>query len=156
MTEGAVVKKLLMGIIALVSCRAEAQTFVAPAQEFLLTYYQDSDGYSLPTAVAELGIPAVEPRAFRIKIFSRKNIVYADSWGSRLRCTQVKTGFKCEYRGSFVDEATGGPCRIAVVYAFSGIRRAAWTSTFQEQMQCEDGWFRVLEYSGRARVRIKN
>ena len=149
-------KKLLIGILAIVSYQAEAQTFVAPAQEFLLTFYQDSDGYSLPEAVAELGIPAVEPRAFRIRIFSRTNIVYADSWGSRLKCSQVRTGLRCEYRGSFIDDTSGASCRITVVYAFSGIRRTSWASTFQEQMQCDDGWFRVLEYSGRAKVRIKS
>jgi hypothetical protein len=154
--EGGVVKKLLFSLMALVSYEVEAQTFVAPPQEFLLTYYQDSDGYSLPEAVSELGLPASEPRSFRVKIISRKNIVYADSWGSRLKCSQLKGGLKCEYRGSFTDETSSTPCRIAVVYAFSAIRRTSWSSTFQEQMQCSDGWFRVIEYSGRAKVRIRN
>lgn len=150
-------KWLFGSILFLLSVRVEAQTFVAPSQEYALSYYMDSDGFELGSAVSELGVPSADARSFRIKIASKKRAVYSDSWGSRLICSVVSGSIRCEDRASFVDDVVGVQCTIAVLYVFSGGRRGgAWNATFQENMQCEDGWYRSLEYSGRARVRAAN
>ena len=147
-------KKFLFALFVVVAGRVEAQTFVAPEQDFSLSYYQDSDGYTVDSAVSDLGIPGSEPRAFRIRVFSKRNIIYADSWGSRLRCSAVKGALRCEYRGTFVEETNGADCKINATYAFSVIRRGSWSSLFHEEIQCDDGWSRVLEYSGPTKVRM--
>jgi hypothetical protein len=151
------VKWLFSSILLLISVRVEAQTFVAPSQEYALSFYMDSEGVAADSAVSDLGVPSRDSRSFRIRVHSKKRAVYADSWGSRLICSVVSGSIRCEERASFVDDAVGVQCTISVLYLFSGSRRGgSWNALFREYMQCEDGWYRSLEYSGRARVRAAN
>ena len=134
--------------------RGEAQTFLAQSQQYPLSFYTDSDGYRASSAVSELGVPAEDSRSFRIRVYSKRRAVYADSWGSRLPCSIAAGSIRCTEQASFNDELTGMQCTISVAYAISGSRRGGfWHVLFKEDTQCVDGWYRSLEYSGRVRVR---
>jgi hypothetical protein len=144
---------ILFSLILLFPAQSNAQTLIAGAAEYYLTYYEDSAGNVTDTAYA-IGVPEVIERAYRVKLVSRKRSVYTDSDGRRYSCTEYPRYTACGNTITFTPDDGVTECEGTASFFFTMKSRNTVDAIFQDEIYCDDGAFIKIQYVGRAPARI--
>lgn len=148
-------KYAILFLLILSPSLARAQTVVGASQSYFMTYYDDSYYNDSSYAISELGIPSFETLSFQVKIKSATRASYSDSQGSRFSCVNKPTYTKCSFKGNYIDESDGTNCIESYAYYFTIQKQNRINAIFQEAYQCDDGWYRNIEYRGRTTYKVK-
>lgn len=134
---------------------ASAATAVAAAQNYFMIYYQDSYYNDASYAVSDLSIPSFITLSYKIKNLTKTRSFYTDSLGNRFNCIEKKTYTKCSYKENYVDSGDGTNCIAKYDYYFTVRKKNRIDAIFSEWYQCDDGWYRNIQYGGRTPYKVK-